>query len=167
MEARRHLVDWLRDAHGMEQQAISTLERQLERLESYPELAARVQQHLVESRRQADQLDACIRRLGGSTSAVKDIVGKLTGNAGAFFNAAAEDEVVKNMIAGYTLEHFEIASYKALIAAADLFGEAEVAQVCRDILREEEAMAAWIDRNLAELTKTFIERDVVGLQAKH
>ena len=42
----------------------------------------------------------------------------------AAFNAAgSEDEVVKEAVADYAFEHFEIASYKALVAAAHELGE--------------------------------------------
>mgnify|MGYP002716823196 CR=1 FL=1 len=41
-EAREHLLDWLRDAHAMEQQAEKMLKAQAERLEHYPELKARI-----------------------------------------------------------------------------------------------------------------------------
>ena len=37
--ARENLLDWLRDAHAMEQQAETMLNAQVERLEHYPELS--------------------------------------------------------------------------------------------------------------------------------
>ena len=40
-----NLLDWLRDAHAMEQQAENMLTSQVERLEHYPQLRARIQQH--------------------------------------------------------------------------------------------------------------------------
>jgi ferritin-like metal-binding protein YciE len=41
-----HLVDWLRDAYAMEKQAESMLKAQSSRLENYPELRQRIDQHL-------------------------------------------------------------------------------------------------------------------------
>ena len=58
---REHLVAWLRDAHALEQQAIEMLERNAERLETYPQLKARLAQHLEESRQQ----QATVARAGG------------------------------------------------------------------------------------------------------
>lgn len=48
--ANDHLNDWLRDAHAMEKQAETMLTAQAERLEHYPELRARIVQHIEETR---------------------------------------------------------------------------------------------------------------------
>jgi ferritin-like metal-binding protein YciE len=48
-DANEHLLDWLRDAHAMEQQAEQMLKAQAGRLEHYPELKARTEQHLQET----------------------------------------------------------------------------------------------------------------------
>jgi Domain of unknown function (DUF892) len=50
---RDHLIDWLRDAHAMEEQAKTMLESQISRLKHYPEALPRLQQHLAETERQA------------------------------------------------------------------------------------------------------------------
>ncbi|TIQ91283.1 MAG: DUF892 family protein, partial [Mesorhizobium sp.] len=44
-ETREWLVQWLRDAHAMEEQAETMLNGQLSRLESYPELRERISLH--------------------------------------------------------------------------------------------------------------------------
>lgn len=41
----------------------------------------------------------------------------------------------------YVFEHHEIACYRSLIGAAEELGDAETAELCTEILREEEAMA--------------------------
>jgi len=48
-ESAEHLLDWLRDAHAMEQQAEQMLRAQSGRLEHYPELKTRIDQHLEET----------------------------------------------------------------------------------------------------------------------
>ena len=62
----------------------------------------------------------------------------------------ASDEIVKGAMAGYVFEHFEIASYTALIAAAKTAGDPETARVCEAILVQEEAMADWLAAHLPE-----------------
>lgn len=163
---REHLLDWLRDAHAMEQAAISILERQNERLETYPDMHRKVQEHLETSRRQAEQVKGLIEQLGGDTSALKQGAAKLMGNAAAINNAAASDEVVKNAIADYAFEHFEIASYRSLIGAAEELGETQVAETCRTILRQEEEMARWLEQQLPQVTSQFLSRDAADVQAK-
>lgn len=166
MEGRKHLIDWLKDAHGMEQKAESLLQRQAERLKHYPEMKARIERHIEETRSQAQRLEGCITRLNGDTSAMKDFSGKVMANMEAIMNAAAEDEVVKNAIGSYSFEHFEIASYRSLIAAAEAVGDQQTAQVCREILEEELAMASWVEENLPKVTKMYLERKAEGEPAK-
>jgi len=161
-----HLLDWLRDAHAMEMAAIDILERQANRIESYPEMLRKVQEHAETSRRQASRVEDCIRQLGGDTSMLKDGAARVMANMSAVMNAASSDEVVKNGIADYAFEHFEIASYRALVAAASELGEIRIADVCREILEEEEEMAFWLEKNLPAVTMQFVERDMAGVQAK-
>lgn len=61
-----NLLDWLRDAHAMEQQAESMLKGQAERLEHYPELKGRIVQHIEETQGQQRLLLECIERLGAA-----------------------------------------------------------------------------------------------------
>ena len=160
------LLEWLRDAHAMEKTAVEILEKQDQRLESYPQMHARVRQHLEESRRQAEMVEGLIRQLGGETSAIEQGVAKFMGNVAALNNSTAEDEVVKNAIADYAYEHFEIASYRSLIGAAEALGEPEVKRVCEEILRQEEAMAAWLEENLPAVTQDYLQKQHADVQAK-
>uniref|UniRef100_UPI00191242B9 DUF892 family protein n=1 Tax=Klebsiella grimontii TaxID=2058152 RepID=UPI00191242B9 len=41
-----HYHDWLRDAHAMEKQAESMLESMAGRIDNYPDLRARIEQHV-------------------------------------------------------------------------------------------------------------------------
>lgn len=47
-----HYHDWLRDAHAMEKQAESMLESMAGRIDNYPDLRARIEQHVNETKRQ-------------------------------------------------------------------------------------------------------------------
>lgn len=166
MDDNRHLIDWLRDAHGMEQQAVEVLKRQASRLKHYPELQERVQRHVHETERQAERIESCLERHGETVSVVKDAMGKVSGNVSAIVNAAAEDEVLKNVIADYAFEHFEIASYRSLIGAAEVLGDMETAEICRQNLQEEEAMAKWVEEHIDSLTKAFLEREAADAPSK-
>ncbi|RUR53479.1 ferritin-like domain-containing protein [Vreelandella populi] len=154
----KYLENWLRDAHAMEQQAEKMLKSQAERLVDYPELQARIEQHLNETRHQSDRLEQAMAGIDIDTSALKDLGGKLTAFGQAMGGMMAGDEVMKGSIACYAFEHFEIANYKALIQAAESAGQTGVAQVCREILKEEEAMAAWLSDHLESTTTQFLQR---------
>ncbi|TVP51087.1 MAG: ferritin-like domain-containing protein [Halomonas sp.] len=155
----KHLVDWLRDAHAMEKQAEKMLSSQAERLENYPELQRRIEEHIEETRHQAEKLEHCLSLLGADVSTFKDLGAQLTAFGQAVGGMMAEDEVVKGGIACYSFENFEIASYKALIKAAEILSQPEVAQICKEILQEEIAMADWLSNNLDDTTQRYLERD--------
>ncbi|MDG9883799.1 DUF892 family protein [Pseudomonas sp. GD04058] len=155
---QENLLDWLRDAHAMEQQAESMLKAQAERLEHYPLLKTRIVKHIEETRGQQRQLVGCIERLGGSTSTLKDLAGKLMAFAQGVGGMTMSDEVVKGAMAGYVFENLEIASYTVLIEAAEAAGDVATAEVCRSIIKEEIAMADWLREHLPEVTRAFLER---------
>ncbi|ESZ24802.1 MULTISPECIES: DUF892 family protein [unclassified Mesorhizobium] len=157
-ESREWLVQWLRDAHAMEEQAETMLNGQLNRIENYPELSDRIRQHVQETRQQAARLETCLDRIGQGSSTLKDAGGKLTAMAQSLSGVFAGDEVMKGSLASYTFEHMEIASYTILIAAAKSLGEAEVAQVCEENLREEVAMADWLKSHIPATTEQFLAR---------
>ena len=157
--AKDRLIQWLRDAHAMEEQAETMLTQTARRLEHYPELKRRIEQHVEETRGQAKRLAGCLERLNGGSSVLKDAGGKLMGLGQALSGLFAGDEVVKASLAGYSFEHMEIASYRILIATAQACGDADTRRVCEENLAEEEAMATWLEDNLGSVTKAFLERD--------
>jgi ferritin-like metal-binding protein YciE len=61
------------------------------------------------------------------------------------------DELMKNLLADYASEHFEIAAYTALIRAAEEAGESEVVALLEENLREEEQMAQWLFDRIPEV----------------
>jgi ferritin-like metal-binding protein YciE len=155
----------LRNQHAVENQAIQLLERQIGRLENYPELRTRMQHHLDESHAQVERLDRLLAALGTSSSALKDAAMSFMGNVAALAHAPASDEVIKNSLANYAFEHYEIAGYKSLIAIAEEVGDAEAITLLGESLSEEEAMAQWIDEHLKDTTLTFLHRSEQGEKA--
>ncbi|TCL06193.1 MULTISPECIES: ferritin-like domain-containing protein [Sodalis] len=150
--------DWLRDAHAMEKQAESMLEKMAGRIEHYPDLKARIEQHIAETRQQLVLLDEVIDRNDVSRSTLKDAMGKLSAFGQAMGGMTAEDEVIKGAISGYVFEHFEVACYTSLIAAAELVGDIEGARVFEQIREQEIAMADWAQTHLPALTEQFLVR---------
>lgn len=155
------LAQWLRDVHAVEEQAKSMLRAQSSRLEHYPELKARIEQHITETERQAERLERLLESRGG-TSAMKDIGAKVMANLQGLAGAMAADEVVKGAGASYAFEHFEIANYRTLLGAAEACGDAEVKRVAEETLREEEAMAKWLEEHIPGVVKQYLEREARG-----
>lgn len=162
-----HFANWLRDAHAMEEQAVTMLAAQAKRIENYPLLKARIEQHLAETKQQVVALQKLLDKLPNRRmSMLKDVTGRLTATLQVLGGALTQDEVVKGAMAAYAFEHVEIATYRVLIAAADELGETEAQAVFEGILEEEMAMASWLQDNLDDTTRLFLMRDERELQAK-
>ena len=157
--AEERLMEWLRDAHAAEEQAETMLSGMALRIENYPELKARIEQHIGETQRQAERVRKCIERRGENTSTIKDAGGKMLGFGQAISGMFVGDEVMKGSIACSAFEAMEIASYRILIDTARQVGDEETAQTCEQILREEEAMANWLEQNLPVLTQQYLARE--------
>ncbi|MCM5679613.1 DUF892 family protein [Schlegelella sp. S2-27] len=163
-----NLMDWLRDAHAMEEQAERMFSTTASRIDNYPEMKTRLEGHAQASRRQADMLRVCIERRGGDPSALKDLAAKATAMAQGLSGIFVSDEIVKAAMATYTFEHMEIASYRSLIAAADAVGDQETRRVCESHLAQEEEMADWLEQQLPLVTQQFLQRSArPNTTAKH
>jgi ferritin-like metal-binding protein YciE len=163
---REDLAHWLRDAHAMEVGTLDDLERLARRVEHYPQLKARLEQHVRESEGQERRLRELLEGLGEGTSAVKQTVTRLAGNLQALVGALFADETLKNAIAAYAFEHFEIGNYRALIATAEQAGETRAVAVLQENLREEEGMARWLEERLPEVTRQYLQLDAAGQGGK-
>ncbi len=152
------LIEWLRDAHAMEAQAETMLNKQASRIENYPDLKARIEQHIVETQNQAKLIEGCLRRYDKSYSGFKDMGGKMMAMGQAMGGMMVNDEIVKGAQMGYVFENLEIASYTILIAAAQAVGDTETQEVCERILEEEVAMAEWLRQHLPQLTQAYLTR---------
>lgn len=159
---REIMITGLKNAYALESHAADVTQNQASRLGDYPELQRRVQQHHEETLRQRDRLGECLSQLGESPSTLKDTVLRLVGNMQTMFHATADDEVLKGTFASTSLEHYEIASYKSLIAMAEACNERSVAEICRQNLREEEAMAQFLDSNIEQVTRTYLAKASSG-----
>jgi len=166
--AEERLMEWLRDAHAAEEQAKTMLTGMASRIQNYPSLKARIEQHIKETERQAELVRGCIERRGGSTSMVKDAGAKMLAMGQALSGMFVGDEIMKGSIASYAFEAMEISSYRILITTAERVGDQETARVCEQILREEEAMAEWLKQNIPTLTQQYLAREEIpGATAKH
>lgn len=151
------MLDWLRDAYAMERSLSKTLEKQARHAEEAdepdPAMAARLRQHHQETERHADQVRMCLQQHGEDVSRLKSGMGIFGGIMQGLTTGATHDTAVKDCLAGIAAEHFEIACYRSLIAAAEQLGDMETANTCRDILREEEEMARWLESQLPMVTQ--------------
>jgi ferritin-like metal-binding protein YciE len=158
-------ITGLQNAHALEAQAIQLCQRQVERLENYPEMRERLREHVEESRRQQQRVEEILQSLGTSHSTLKDIGTSIMGNIAAIGHAVMQDEVMKNTFANYAFEHFEIASYRALIEMANAAGDNTSPRLLEQSLNEEIRMAEWIDKNLATTVRRYITLEAQGMKS--
>ena len=156
MSQQKRILTWLNDAYAMEIEGATTLEMHADAAGSYPEVQARLRRHAEQTRHHAERVKSCARRLGGQPSSAREAVGTVLGTVRGVATRAAKDTVVKNVLADCASERFEVACYTSLIAAAEQDGDLVTAQVCRDILQEEEAMSAFLEAQVGDVTRQFL-----------
>lgn len=150
-------VAWLHNAHAMETEIVKVLEAHADQAEDYPDVHAQILKHLEETKRHAEILENVMEDMDEDPSAVKEGMGNIMGMITGASTALAEDRLVKNAIAEHATEHFEMASYEALIAAAEQLGHNEAIPKFQEILKDEEEMADWLKDNLPECVKMVLE----------
>jgi ferritin-like metal-binding protein YciE len=146
----------LRNAHALETEATQIIERQLDRLENYPQLESKLRMHLEETRSQKNRLEQVLSSMNESPSTFKEGVMGFMGSMAALAHTPANDEILKNTFANLAFENYEIAAYRSLIAMAEALGANASLSLLRQSLDEERAMAQWIDDNVASITMQFL-----------
>lgn len=154
--ARDVFITGLRNAHAMENQALSIMRPQVSRLKDYPDVEARLKEHITETEGQLKRLGDMLGSAGESSSALKDTMLSAFGTMAALGHVPAKDEVLKNSMANHAFENYEIAAYVSLIAAAKACGETSAVPLLEQTLNEEERMAKWIRDHLEKVTATYI-----------
>jgi ferritin-like metal-binding protein YciE len=156
MAEKETLAAWLKDAYAMEQGIVPVLDNHAKDARDHPEVHQRIARHKEETRRHAEIVKECLKELGEDTSSLKTGMAKMQGMVQAVSTGMAQDELVKNNLADYATEHFEIACYKALCKAADAAGQPGIRQKCEQILREEEEMAHFLEMHLPQTVEEFM-----------
>jgi rubrerythrin len=91
--------------------------------------------------------------IGKATAALKGPLHALRGSG-------AEERLLKNAKTEYSEEAEEIATYTAIEAFAAAVGDRETARLAREIRREEERMASYLERLIPQLSKAVVRAEV-------
>ena len=159
-------ITGLKNAHAMENQALSIMKPQASRIESYPDVEARIKQHISETEGQIARLEKLLDGLDEDKSSLKDLALSVAGTFAAVGHTVAADEILKNSMANFAFENFEIAAYKSLIALAQASGHQDAVADLELNLQEELAMADWLDQNIGPVTLKFASLKEAGETAK-
>jgi ferritin-like metal-binding protein YciE len=155
-EIRDEIVDWLRDAYGMERGLEAALKKQADNEDLSTTTRQRAAAHLEETRRHAEDVKGLLQSLGTDTSALKTGMGMMAQASKGMATKFASDERIKDLLDAYSMEHFEIACYTALAAAANRAGLSQVSEVCRRIITDEERMAQMLMQALPEEVTSYL-----------
>lgn len=158
-------VTGLRNAHAMENQALSLMKPQVQRIARYPEVAERLKAHIAETEGQIVRLEDILESLNEDNSTLKDLALSFGGSVAALGHTLAEDEILKNALASYAFENYEIAAYKSLLTMAEMGGYGAATPILQQNLREEEQMADWLDQELPVITRRYADLSMAGEDA--
>ena len=160
-------ITGLKNAHGVEHQALQLMDRQIEHLENYPEVEAMLRAHRVETEGQIARIDELLAGFDTSASAVKDAVLSFAGNMAALAHVFTPDEIIKNSFANHAFENFEIAAYTSLLALADAGGFDRARAGLQQSLGEEQRMAQRVLESVPAITLKYASLRAAGETAGH
>ncbi|MCJ2054236.1 ferritin-like domain-containing protein [Methylobacterium sp. J-070] len=165
LDARAIYVTALKNTHALEMQALQIMERQVERLERYPEMEQALRRHIAETHGQRDRLEEALRSLDDSPSALKEGFLGFVGNMMALGHAPAQDEILKNTYANHAFENFEIAAYESLLAIGDAAGQQGHRTAFQQSLEEEQTMAETVRSLIRPTTERYLSLTTAGEKA--
>jgi ferritin-like metal-binding protein YciE len=169
------LVQFLNEAHAKEAELEADLTAHINLTEKAP-YKKRLQQHLRETKDHKRRVASRIKKLGGTASTglhapgVPDAVGELAGKgiaavkgqvgmARAALTEQAETHL-RNAREELREEYVEIGTYTAIEAFATEVSDKETAQLARDIRRDEQKTADYLERLIPQLVKDVVKSSV-------
>ncbi len=167
MNSKTELIEGLRDAYAMEKAMEIALQKLMVHPHTHQALQVQASEHCAATRRHADALAACLRRLGSEAASLRSEIARgieLMQSMGAAF---VRDERIKNVLTVFATEHFEIACHSRLRDGAQHFGLLEVVRICDEILLAEKRISKWLECYLPQIAADCLcaEEDEEELQA--
>ncbi|HEV7527887.1 MAG TPA: DUF892 family protein [Solirubrobacteraceae bacterium] len=176
------LVQYLNEAYGLEQRLETALQAHIA-MAADQAYRKRLKDHLGETKRHAREVKKRIRQLGGEATTIDppgpDVV---TGAAQAVLGGAQkavalaqgplhairgtsqEEKQLKNAKTEYASESEEIATYSAIASLADALGDRDTQKLAREILREEQRMRAYLEKQIPRFVKAVVKAEIPASQ---
>jgi ferritin-like metal-binding protein YciE len=164
-DTRDIYVTALKNTHALEMQALQIMERQVERLQRYPEMEEALRRHIEETHGQRARLEEALQAVGDSPSTIKEGILGFVGNMMALGHTPAQDEILKNTYANHAFENFEIAAYESLLTICEVAGQRGSVTGFQQSLREEEAMARKVRDLVGPTTRRYVALTSAGEKA--
>jgi ferritin-like metal-binding protein YciE len=148
------LIQYMSEAYGKERELEMALQVDIT-LTSKAPYKKRLKEHLKETKAHAKALDKRIKKLGGGGQTVASLVGKATAVAKGPLHVVrgdgSQEKMLKNAKTQFTAEQEEISTYLALEIFATKVGDPETAKLARDIRKDEERMAKFLEGQIRQL----------------
>jgi ferritin-like metal-binding protein YciE len=162
------LIQYLSEAYGKERELEMALQADIAMTSKAP-YKKRLKEHLKETKAHAKALDKRIKKLGGGGQTVASLVGKATAMAKAPIHmvrgSGEQEKLLKNAKTQFTAEQEEISTYLAIETFATKVGDSETAKLARDIRREEQRMAKFLEGEIKQLaTATALDEVPANLR---
>jgi ferritin-like metal-binding protein YciE len=163
------LIQYMNEAYGKERELEVALQVDIA-MTTKPQYKKRLQEHLRETKAHAKALDRRIKKLGGGGQAMQSLVGKATAAAKGPLHmirgSGEQEKLLKNAKTQFTAEQEEISTYLALEVFATKVGDSETAKLARDIRREEERMAKFLEGQIRQLAGATALDEVPAAQRR-
>jgi ferritin-like metal-binding protein YciE len=161
------LVQYLNEAYGKEKELETALQAHIA-MTTRPPYKKRLRQHLTETKGHARAVERRIKQLGGEpaglpatvSAAASKAVSVAKGPLHALRGTGEAEKMLKNVKTEYWNEFEEIATYTAIETLAETVGDRDTAKLARDIRRDEERMANFLQRQIGPLTKAVAREEI-------
>jgi ferritin-like metal-binding protein YciE len=172
------LVQYLNEAFGKERQLEQALTAHIG-LTTRPDYRKRLEQHLRETKRHGDRVSRRIKQLGGTAETIplpgpdafseaaeaglslaQRALAMAKGPLHAVRGTSEPEKMLKNAKTEYSEEAEEIATYTAIEELAGKVGDKETAKLAKEIRREEERMAGFLQKLIPKLTDAVVRTEI-------
>ncbi len=180
--AAAKLAQYLNEAYGLEQKLETSLQAHIAMTADAP-YRKRLKEHLTETKRHSRDVKKRIKALGGVPATIDppgpDVVGDAAqavlggaqkvialaqGPIHAIRGTGQEEKHLKNVKTEYASESEEIATYTGIHALAEALGDKDTQRLVRGILREEERMRSYLEKQIPRFTKAVAKAEIPASQ---
>jgi ferritin-like metal-binding protein YciE len=176
--AAAKLVQYLNEAYGLEQKLETSLQAHIAMTADAP-YKKRLREHLTETKRHGREVTKRIKALGGAPATIdppgpdvvadaaqavlggaQKVIALAQGPMHALRGTGQDEKHLKNVKTEYASESEEIATYTGIHALAEALGDKDTQHLAREILREEERMRSYLEKQIPRFTKAVAKAEI-------